>query len=877
MSFIKLINRNRSQDRTSKQPSISSISSHVPLMMTDKNDENLFLTQSLKTMSTAPDLHNFLQSFPMTTTRDGKRSRTICQPKGTISYTINDGDTLEKVALQFNSTPSELLQLNKLSTRTIFPGQTIFVPEECPSNNSDKEETTNTKSSTSSPSPPLSTSTLTAAAKHRDGDSFVLLSDRRLMSDSTISSISSQNQSSSQQDVGPMVWSMGRQLAARPGHVQRLNSDPISDNDSTPKTTENHSKDSSDDSNKSVQLSQKFLSTDENHHLDDECLQRFIKTNVRLMTEDRQTVAGTLLVTPNAVMFDPDVLDPLVKEHGIINYGLIIRMDFLARIALYDDLSIYEHEATFRDDEKRKMWHSTSVKHAQLHSKSPVSISDEEEIQYLMTSLLDKIDKELNSSKVTDTQCKLFDTTTSKLQRNRSKTLSGQTYDTADDDNDAFRPSVRTGSLSDDSYQPFDEYKHSLGILLNDNEKNVNKTFNQVPTQISRVFDWTRFRRAVKIKKGFHLENCVSLDEFNKRFGEIDKLLHQQQLNYCSPPPIEIPYYLCLKTCMHTDEIPSLHARPPKKSYEKTAESILEKKQSEQEYWFSVPKEKIDQLYRFFLRWKPEHEFNSLIDDESYSSDIGLSKHTDQTSNKGFVLLVNNDPELNDDYQTSTKNNKQQKQVHYLKRQNTLLKEWEIINVDEIYRRFNSTHSNEPHVFNIGIPTPKLLQPSILINEELSKKILVELPNRLHSLDWCMVFSTEAHGFSLSQLYRRSLEFDHDMPVLVIVKDVKQNIFGAFVPHQLVVKEGVYGTGESFLFTLLPEFRVFNWTGDNDFFVKGDLNSIGFGIGEGTYGLWFDADLYHGRTCPCKTFNNEYLTSSEDFIIASIEVWTFID
>jgi len=27
-------------------------------------------------------------------------------------------------------------------------------------------------------------------------------------------------------------------------------------------------------------------------------------------------VKGTLLVTPNAVMFDPDVSDPLVIEHG---------------------------------------------------------------------------------------------------------------------------------------------------------------------------------------------------------------------------------------------------------------------------------------------------------------------------------------------------------------------------------------------------------------------------------------------------------------------------------------------------------------------------------------------------------------------------------
>ncbi len=64
-------------------------------------------------------------------------------------------------------------------------------------------------------------------------------------------------------------------------------------------------------------------------------------------------------------MFDPDVLDPLVKEHGIDKYGLMIRfvtkffidqilifsffrMDLLAGIALYEDIAMYEHEATTR-------------------------------------------------------------------------------------------------------------------------------------------------------------------------------------------------------------------------------------------------------------------------------------------------------------------------------------------------------------------------------------------------------------------------------------------------------------------------------------------------------------------------------------------------
>ena len=46
----------------------------------------------------------------------------------------------------------------------------------------------------------------------------------------------------------------------------------------------------------------------------------------------------------------------------------------------------------------------------------------------------------------------------------------------------------------------------------------------------------------------------------------------------------------------------------------------------------------------------------------------------------------------------------------------------------------------------------------------------------MHGLNWKMTFSTETNGFSLNQLYRRSMEVDQDTPSLIIVKDVEQNV-----------------------------------------------------------------------------------------------------
>lgn len=76
---------------------------------------------------------------------------------------------------------------------------------------------------------------------------------------------------------------------------------------------------------------------------DRECLERFLKIEVRRITLDEGVVSGILLVTPNAVMFDPNVTDPLVMERGTEPYCLTVKMDAIARTAIFCDfvVSIY--------------------------------------------------------------------------------------------------------------------------------------------------------------------------------------------------------------------------------------------------------------------------------------------------------------------------------------------------------------------------------------------------------------------------------------------------------------------------------------------------------------------------------------------------------
>lgn len=50
-------------------------------------------------------------------------------------------------------------------------------------------------------------------------------------------------------------------------------------------------------------------------------------------------VSGVLLVTPNAVMFDPNVSDTLVMEHGPESYGVIAPMEYVVNAAIFYDIA----------------------------------------------------------------------------------------------------------------------------------------------------------------------------------------------------------------------------------------------------------------------------------------------------------------------------------------------------------------------------------------------------------------------------------------------------------------------------------------------------------------------------------------------------------
>jgi len=174
---------------------------------------------------------------------------------------------------------------------------------------------------------------------------------------------------------------------------------------------------------------------------------------------------------------------------------------------------------------------------------------------------------------------------------------------------------------------------------------------------------------------------------------------------------------------------------------------------------------------------------------------------------------------------------------------------------------------------SLGEVLPQLRPPSVLLNDHLVQQIAVNLPSRFRYCDWTLLYGTREHGISLNTLYSRCK--DQGASILV-VEDNKANVFGGFVSDSWRVEPHYYGTGESFLFSLKPNVNFFHWTGKNNFIMcsRRDFISIG---GGSHFGLWIDADFFHGSSGRSETFGNPCLGTAEDFQVCVVEVWGLTD
>ncbi|XP_068937440.1 oxidation resistance protein 1 isoform X4 [Petaurus breviceps papuanus] len=765
--------------------------------------------------------------------KDGRRM-SFQKPKGTIEYTVESRDSLNSIALKFDTTPNELVQLNKLFSRAVVTGQVLYVP--------DPEYVSSVESSPSlSPISPLSPT------------------------------------------------------SSEPEFDKPTDTDGVQHKEATPSSAFAY-----------VRSTRVVSSTSEE---EEAFTEKFLKINCKYITSGKGTVSGVLLVTPNNIMFDPHKTDPLVQENGCEEYGIMCPMEEVMSAAMYkeildskikESLPIEVDQLSVRDlCYFKKMTRSNTddidsrIRDTGNDSASTAPRSTEESLSedVFTESELSPIREELISS--------------DELRQDKSSGASSESVQTVQAGAGCLTVIPASSVTTDNLKGNIEQLAHDVGTLgyktnLDNTEVALKGgdpviSISQQSLQETQCHKENTMGVEMNTNKDFTLsENSVEGPEGekeNRHFGEITESQKKETVNKGKQGKEQIQdseteveelrklwkSHTMQQTKQQRENIQQvsqkeikhkiapadghiegsgflkekrrhrLHkflclrvGKPMRKTFVSQASATMQQyaqRDKKHEYWFAVPQERTDHLYAFFIQWSPE----------TYAEDTG-----EFTREPGFIVVKKiEEPETTDDSEAAAR-------------------EWEITTREDVNSKQTTPIKAdlESEAFR-----PNLSDPSELLLPDQIEKLTKHLPPRTIGYPWTLVYGTGKHGTSLKTLYRTMLGLD--TPVLMVIKDSDGQVFGALASEPFKVSDGFYGTGETFVFTFSPEFEVFKWTGDNMFFIKGDMDALAFGGGGGEFALWLDGDLYHGRSHSCKTFGNHTLSKKEDFFIQDIEIWAF--
>ncbi|XP_048085620.1 oxidation resistance protein 1b isoform X3 [Alosa alosa] len=759
--------------------------------------------------------------------KDGRRM-SFQRPKGTIEYSVESRDTLNSIALKFDTTPNELVQLNKLFSRAVVPGKVLYVP--------DQEYVSSAESSPS------------------------------------LSPISPHSPTSSEADL--------EKLTKDSNETHRRNVPPLP----------------------AHPLPRPVRVVSSTSEEEEALTEKFLKINCKYITDGKGVVSGVLLVTPNNIMFDPHKADGLVQERGCEEYGIMCPLEELVSAAMCSEIT----DSRMREFVPPDLELEPSVPEVS-HVKRTGRGNADEVAQRLRDAGNDSASTAPRSTEASLSEDVFTESELSpssdELQRHKSSDASSESVQTinqaeAGEDAGGAGPTegAQMGRQSSRKDRSVEDSKHSSGavaagldgsgkepILPGDGARDGSRTPSESQSSDTMAADIPSSGQEVGSGSSAKLAPSAGKEELGDSHTMQPANEHKEgsqvtasQITPANPDGTEKGQgaeegasEAKEKQKTRSHKFLSLRVgKAMRKTFVSHASASMQQyaqRDRKHEYWFAVPPERSDHLYSFFVQWTPDMYGESGV-----------------TREPGFVVVK----------KTAEKEEGQEKPAADI-----TSKEWEVVSVAEYYRRIDALNSEdlrslckrlqittkaevnskhgpcvksepEPEVFRTN-----LSEPSDLLQTEQIEKLAKNLPPRTIGYPWTLAFGTTKHGMSIKTLYR--IMQGLDSPVLLVIKDSDGQVFGALASEPFKVSDGFYGTGETFLFTFCPDFEVFKWTGDNMFFMKGDMDSLAFGGGGGEFGLWLDGDLYRGRSHSCKTFGNPMLSKKEDFVVQDIEIWSF--
>ena len=102
---------------------------------------------------------------------------------------------------------------------------------------------------------------------------------------------------------------------------------------------------------------------------------------------------------------------------------------------------------------------------------------------------------------------------------------------------------------------------------------------------------------------------------------------------------------------------------------------------------------------------------------------------------------------------------------------------------------------------------------SDIVNETLLSTLYCNIPERVALKKPKVIFSTSTHGYSMQTLFSRVEEYEATL-LLIKTTSSSDEVLGAYLSTSWSERrdaDGYFGTGETFIFSLLPEANIYKW------------------------------------------------------------------
>ncbi|KAF8365879.1 eak-7 [Pristionchus pacificus] len=173
-------------------------------------------------------------------------------------------------------------------------------------------------------------------------------------------------------------------------------------------------------------------------------------------------------------------------------------------------------------------------------------------------------------------------------------------------------------------------------------------------------------------------------------------------------------------------------------------------------------------------------------------------------------------------------------------------------------------------------PMAKLSGNTAILSRAAQVVIRAHIPVEFRHT-WQLLFSSNEHGSSFAQLTH---QVDGQGPVIVVVRTTKNRVFGCYASHGFHVGPTYLGDTLTFLFSIVPEIRVFEPTGFNNKYCYLNIQqeTLPNGLGVGGSGLnwpfFISEEFGKGMATPhSSSFEKCDLAGETIFEIDTLEIW----